>query len=239
MEITPDSIIYFNLGNFEISATLVFTWIIMALIVVGSYLITRKLSIKENISKLQIFLESLMEFMSKQISDIMQQKPDKYLPFIGSLYIFIAVSNFFSFVPGYHAPTGSLQTTSVLAGFVFLAVPIYGILDQGLIKYLKHYVKPSPIMLPFNVIGELSRTLALSVRLFGNVMSGSLIIGIILSITPLFFPIIMDALELLIGQIQAYIFAVLSAVYIGSATRAQKEKIDKNNNSKNKKEDKK
>lgn len=226
MEITPDNIIYFGEGAIKISATLVFTWIIMAFIVISAVLITRKLKMKGKVSKIQMFLETIIDIMRKQLQDIMQQRPDKYLTFIGTLYLFIAVANFFSFVPGYHAPTGSLQTTSVLAGFVFLAVPIYGIMDQGLVKYLKHYIEPSPIMLPFNVIGEFSRTLALSVRLFGNVMSGSLIIGILLSIAPLFFPVIMEALELLIGQIQAYIFAVLSAVYIGSATQAHEEKIE-------------
>lgn len=239
MEITPDDILYFEVGAINISATLVFTWIIIAFIVISAVMITRKLKIKGKVSRIQMFLETIIDIMRKQLKDIMQQRPDKYLTFIGSLYLFIAVANFFSFVPGYHAPTGSLQTTSVLAGFVFIAVPVFGIMDQGIFKYLKHYIEPSPIMLPFNVIGEFSRTLALSVRLFGNVMSGSLIVGILLSVAPLFFPVIMEALELLIGQIQAYIFAVLSAVYIGSATQAHEEKIEnkEKKNSKNKKED--
>ncbi len=228
MEITPDEIIYWQSGGFKLSATIVFTWVVIAFLAVCSVLITRRLSLEKNLSKSQMFLETLIKIMRNQIGDVMQKKPDKYLPLLGSLYIFIAVSNFFSFVPGYEPPTGSIQTTSVLAGIVFFAVPIYGISEQGLKNYLKQYLKPSFIMLPFNVIGEFSRTLAMSVRLFGNMMSGTLIIAILLSLAPLFFPVIMNALELLIGQIQAYIFAVLATVYIGSAAKVR-EKTEKKN----------
>ena len=130
-------------------------------------------------------------------------------------------------VPGYHAPTGSLNTTAALSLCVFFAVPVFGIATGGVGAYLKNYIKPSPIMLPFNIIGELSRTLALAVRLFGNIMSGSMIAGILLSIAPLFLPVIMDAFGLLVGQIQAYIFAILASVYIASSIRTKKKNIDK------------
>jgi F-type H+-transporting ATPase subunit a len=132
------------------------------------------------------------------------------------------VSNVLSIIPGYEAPTGSLSTTAALAACVFVAVPLYGITDQGL-SYFNQYVKPSVFMLPFNIMGELSRTLALAVRLFGNVMSGTMIGAILLAVTPLVFPIVMQALGLLTGLIQAYIFAILAMVYIAAATRVQRQ----------------
>ena len=143
---------------------------------------------------------------------------------MGTLFIFIGVSNLLAIVPGYIPPTASLSTTAALAICVFIAVPLYGILYQGITAYLKQYIRPTVFMLPFNVMGELSRTLALSVRLFGNMMSGVKIAAIFLAIAPLFFPIIMQALGLLTGLIQAYIFAILSMVYIASATRSHHEK---------------
>ena len=152
------------------------------------------------------------------------QQPDRYLPFLGTLFLFIAVSNLLAIVPGYSPPTGSLSTTAALAICVFLAVPVYGIAQNGFIGYLKHYSQPTVFMIPFHIINELSRTLSMAVRLFGNIMSGSMILGILLSITPLFVPIVMQVLGMLIGLVQAYIFAVLATVYIASATRLQEEK---------------
>ena len=139
--------------------------------------------------------------------------------FIGSLFLFISLSNLLEIVPGYHAPTGSINTTIALAGVVFVAVPIFGISEHGLLGYLRHYARPTPLMIPFNIIGELSRTLALAVRLFGNVMSGGLVVAVLVAIVPLFIPIALEILGLLVGQVQAYIFAILATVYIGAATR--------------------
>jgi F-type H+-transporting ATPase subunit a len=121
-------------------------------------------------------------------------------------------------IPGYTPPTGSLSTTAALALCVFVAVPLFGMREQGFLGYLKTYVEPTPIMLPFNIISEVSRTLALAVRLFGNMMSGAMIIAILLTITPFLFPIVMTALGLLTGMVQAYIFSILAAVYIAAAT---------------------
>ena len=221
MSITPDSIVYLRLGPFTISATIAFTWAVMALLVILALLATRKLRVKPPISRWQHLLEIVVSYMRKQIGDITNQDPDRYLPFIGTLFLFIAVSNALTIVPRYEPPTGSLYTTGALALAVFVAVPVFGIARRGVKGYLRHYIQPSPFMLPFNIIGEASRTLALAVRLFGNVMSGSMIVAILLSIAPLFLPIVMQALGLLIGLIQAYIFAVLATVYIASATRAQ------------------
>ncbi|MDH3664833.1 MAG: F0F1 ATP synthase subunit A, partial [Alphaproteobacteria bacterium] len=152
--------------------------------------------------------------------DIGARDPSRYLPFIGTLFLFIATANLLAVVPGYMPPTGSLSTTTALAIAVLVAVPAYGIAKTGVRPYLQNYARPTLFMLPFNVIGELSRTIALAVRLYGNVMSGTVIVGILISIAPFFFPIIMQLLGMLTGLIQAYIFAVLATVYIASATRS-------------------
>lgn len=219
MHISPDTLILWQWGPITLNATIIFTWIVMLFLVMGSWLITRRLTSDINFSRGQNLLEVLVSGVLGQIRQISQQKPQRYLPLIGTLFIFIAISNLLSVIPGFHPPTGSLSTTVALAICVFVAVPVFGISQQGLVGYLSQYIKPSPIMLPFNVIGELSRTLALAVRLFGNVMSGTMIAGILLAIVPLFFPIVMQVLGLLTGLIQAYIFAVLAMVYIASGTR--------------------
>ncbi len=226
MVIDPSEILYFQFGFVRITATLVFTWITMLILSIGSYLLTRNLKIEGDISKGQNMLEALIETINIQIRQISQQAPDKYLPFIGTLFIFILASNILSIVPGFTAPTGSLNTTIALSICVFLAVPAYGIADQGILDYLKEYIKPTFIMLPFNIISEISRTLSLAIRLYGNVMSSSIIVVILLGVVPLFFPVIIQALGLLTGVIQAYIFAILAIVYIASATTKDKEKTE-------------
>jgi len=223
MEINPDNIAIFSIGSFTVNATLLFTWIVMLILALGSFLITRKLSSGLKIKSGQNLLEVIVVSMRSQIREVSQQIPDQYLPFIGTLFLFIVVSNILAVVPGFDPPTRSLSTTAALAFCVFLSVPIYGIRKKGLKNYLRAYVKPSFFMLPFNIIGELSRTLALAVRLFGNIMSGTVIIGILLAITPFFVPIALQLLGLLTGIIQAYIFAILAMVYIASATRSKQQ----------------
>ncbi len=234
MNITPDSITIFQWGVFSLSATLLYTWLVMAILVLGSWAVTHKLSSEIPVSRWQTLLEVLVSSLGNQIRETCDEEPDRYLHFIGTLFLFIAVSNLLSIIPGYHPPTGSLSTTTALALCVFVAVPLFGISRQGLINYLKHYIRPSVFMLPFNIIGELSRTLALAVRLYGNIMAGTMIVAILLIITPFFVPIVMQLLGLLIGLIQAYIFAVLATVYIASAARAHEEKIQNNEPQKNK-----
>jgi F-type H+-transporting ATPase subunit a len=219
MDFSPDSIIYWEYSFIKLNATILFTWLVMLLLVAGSWLVTRRIRADFALSKGQNLLEVIVDGAMGQIQEISQQEPRPYLTFIGTLFLFIVVSNILAVVPGFHAPTGSLSTTAALALIVFLAVPFFGIQKLGLRKYLSQYIQPTPIMLPFNIIGEFSRTLALAVRLFGNVMSGALIAGILLAIVPLLFPVIFQALGLLTGVIQAYIFAILAMVYIASATR--------------------
>ncbi len=220
MTISPDGIVFWQWGVLSLNATIVFTWLVMGVLTLVSWLVTRRLSSGTEISRWQNLLEVLVTGINDQIRQVSHQEPGRYLPFVGTLFLFIAMANLLNVVPGYMAPTGSLSTTTALAICVFVAVPLYGIGYEGPAGYLRHYIKPTWLMLPFNIIGEISRTIALAVRLYGNIMSGTVIVAILLSLTPYLFPIVMQLLGLLTGMIQAYIFAVLAMVYIASATSA-------------------
>ena len=224
MRLSPDELIFWHHGLFKLNGTIVFTWGLMAVLAVGSKLITRKLATDLERSPWQNLLEMVVTGIEKQIEAVGLPHPEKYLGFLGTLFLFVALAALCTVIPGYDPPTASLSTTAALALCVFAAVPMFGIREQGLGGYLKSYVQPTVIMLPFNIISELSRTLALAVRLFGNMMSGAMIIAILLTITPFVFPIIMTALGLLTGMVQAYIFSILAAVYIAAATRKSKPK---------------
>ena len=220
--LVPTRVIFWQHGFVKLSATIVFTWALMAIMVVGAKLVTRKLSVDLDRARWQNVLEIIVIGIEKQIADVGLQDPKKYLGFLGTLFLFVACAALGTVVPGFEPPTASLSTTAALALCVFVAVPMFGVMDQGAWGYLKTYTQPTVIMLPFNLISEASRTLALAVRLFGNMMSGAMIVGILLTITPFLFPIVMTALGLLTGMVQAYIFAILAAVYIAAATRSRK-----------------
>ncbi|MFZ2235764.1 MAG: F0F1 ATP synthase subunit A [Dokdonella sp.] len=224
MNLSPDAIVYWQFGLFKLNATIVFTWAIMLVLVVGSWLITRNLSTGLARSRWQNLLEIVVTGMIGQIADIGMPRARTYLPFLGTLFLFLATISLATIVPGFEAPTGSLSTTIALALCVFAAIPFFGIRKQGVGGYLKSYIEPTVIMLPFNIISEASRTLALAVRLFGNMMSGAMIIAILLTITPFLFPVVMTVLGLLTGMVQAYIFSILAAVYIAAATHSSKAK---------------
>jgi len=219
MKLSPDETIFWQQGFFTINLTIVTTWAIMLVLVIGSILITRKLKTDNRISRWQCILEMVVTGINGQIEDIGLKNPSKYIGFIGTLFLFIVTANILIILPWYEPPTGSLSTTAALAISVFLAVPFFGIEKSGILGYLKSYLKPTPIMLPFNLISEITRTLALAVRLFGNIMSGGMIVAILLSITPFIFPIVMKALGLLTGMVQAYIFSILATVYIAAAVQ--------------------
>jgi F-type H+-transporting ATPase subunit a len=221
MRLSPDQIIYWQYGFFQLNATIVFTWGLMFVLVVGAKLITGKLSIGLERARWQNLLEIIVIAIEKQIEEVGLSQPRKYLGFLATLFLFLAMAAICTIIPGYQPPTGSLSTTVALALCVFVAVPLFGIAERGLGDYLKSYAQPTFIMLPFNIISEISRTLALSVRLFGNMMSGAMIAGILLTITPFIFPIVMTALGLLTGMVQAYIFFILATVYIAAATRVR------------------
>jgi F-type H+-transporting ATPase subunit a len=219
MRLSPDDLIFWQHGFLKLNGTIVFTWALMLAMVIGSRLITRRLCTDLKPARWQCLLEIVVTGSIKQIEDVGLRHPEKYIGFLGTLFLFIALASICTIIPGYEPPTASLSTTAALALCVLVAVPVFGIEQQGLGGYLKSYMEPTPLMLPFNVISELSRTLALAVRLFGNMMSGTMIIAILLSITPLIFPIAMSVLGLLTGMVQAYIFSILAAVYIAAATR--------------------
>lgn len=226
MQITPDSQIVFTLplgawGEWPVPVTIVNTWIVMAVLVIGGRIATWGIGPSAPVSRWRIGVELVIEMIRNHIREIGGGDPARYMPFIGTLFLFTLVSNLMGVIPGFMSPTGSLSTTVALALCVLVAVPIYGIVDNGLLGYLRRYFQPTPLMAPFNVIGELSRTVALAVRLYGNVMSGTVIVAVLLAVVPFFFPVLLQLLGLLTGVIQAYILAVLAMVYIASASGAE------------------
>ncbi len=226
MHLTTDHTILFHNGFFVLNATLIYTWVVMLMLTVMSWLVTRKISLTHRRSRWQNALEVIVGGIRSQAREIGGDGADAYVPFVGTLFLFIALSNLLDIVPGWHAPTGSLSTTMALAICVAVAVPVLGIREQGVLGYLRHYLSPTVLMLPLHIISEFSRTLALAVRLFGNVMSGGMVVGILLAIVPFFFPVAMQVLGLLTGMIQAYIFAILATVYIGAAARVQEKRVE-------------
>lgn len=219
MHLSPDQAVLWRYGFINLNLTIVTTWGLMLVLWLGAMRITRNLEAGLRISRWQCGLEIIVSNIMKQIEEAGLRQPEKYIGFLGTLFLFIAAAALATVLPGYESPTGSLSTTTALAICVFVAVPAYGIAERGLRGYLDSYLKPTVIMLPFNIISEISRTLALAIRLFGNMMSGTMILAILLIIAPLIFPIVMSALHLLIGMVQAYIFSVLATVYIAAATR--------------------
>ena len=225
MNLSSDQQMLWQHGIFHVNQTMVTTWALMLAMTVAAKLITRKLVIPQRgaaakVSRAQALLEVLVLAIQQQIEEVGLPKPAQYLGFLGTLFLFIALASLCTVIPGYAPPTGSLSTTAALALCVFVAVPLFGIQQQGLRGYLRLYLEPTVIMLPFNIISELSRTLALAVRLFGNMMSGAMIIAILLTITPFLFPIVMTLLGLLTGMVQAYIFSILATVYIAAAVQS-------------------
>jgi len=218
MQLTPDDVVVFTLAGWDVNATIVNTWIVMALLVGTSMLITRNLRADVPPNRWRTALEVIVKLIQSQIEEVTRNSARHVMYFSGTLFLFIALSNLMLVIPGFSPPTSSLSTTAALALSVLIAVPVFGIATGGLGSYLKTFVQPSVIMLPFNIIGEFSRGISLAIRLYGNIMSGAVIAAILLTIAPFFFPVAMDMLGLLTGMIQAYIFAMLATVYISSAT---------------------
>lgn len=223
MHLSSDELVLWQHGFIKLNLTIVTTWGLIGVLTVGAKLITRNLADGMRISRWQSLLEIIVTSMGKQIEEVGLRHAEKYLGFLGTLFLFIALSNLCTIFPLYEPPTGSLSTTAALAICVFAAVPMFGIAESGPAAFLKSYLKPTVVMLPFNVISEISRTLALAIRLFGNIMSGTMILGILLTITPFIFPVVMSLLGLLTGLVQAYIFSILATVFIAAATRARQE----------------
>lgn len=226
MELTPDDTIAFHIGPLPINDTIVFTWLVMGLLTLTSMAVTHNLRADVAPGRWRTTLEVIVRGIESQIGEITNRRDHRLLYFSGTLFLFIVTSNLLMVVPGFKPPTASLSTTTALALSVLVAVPLFGIGSRGLVGYLRTYAQPSFVMLPFNIISEISRGISLAIRLYGNIMSGAVIAAILLGVAPFFFPVVMDMLGLLTGVIQAYIFAILATVYISSATAAQKQSDD-------------
>ncbi|MFT4065941.1 F0F1 ATP synthase subunit A [Paraburkholderia sp.] len=205
----------FHLGPVPVSAPVVTTWVIIALLWAAAALLTRRLALVP--SKVQTVLELLVNTVDEQIRDTMQAEPRAYRSLVGTLFLFILISNWSSLVPGIEPPTAHIETDAALALIVFCATIFYGVRTRGLARYLATFAEPTWIMIPLNVVEQITRTFSLVVRLFGNVMSGVFVVGIVLSLAGLLVPIPLMALDLLTGAVQAYIFTVLAMVFIGAA----------------------
>ncbi len=218
MQLPPDEVIVFTVWGLAVNATIVNTWIVMVLLVGISMVITRNLRADVPPDRWRTALEVIVKAIQGQIEEVSRNSVRHVMYFAGTLFLFIALSNLLLVIPGFSPPTASLSTTVALALSVLVAVPLFGIASGGVGRYLKSYIEPSVVMLPFNIIGEFSRGISLAIRLYGNAMSGAVIAAILLGVAPFFFPVVMDMLGLLTGLIQAYIFAILATVYISSAT---------------------
>ncbi len=209
----------FSIGPVPITEPVLVTWTIMAILVAFSIAVTRSLSLRS--SKAQAAIELLVDAIDGQIRDTMQVDPAPYRALIGTIFIYVLIANWSSIVPGVEPPTAHLETDAALALIVLAATVYYGIRTRGTAGYLKTFAEPTWVMIPLNVVEQFTRTFSLIVRLFGNIMSGVFIVGIILSLAGLLVPIPLMALDLLTGAVQAYIFAVLATVFIGAAVSEQ------------------
>ncbi len=215
------STVLFHIGPIGITRPVVTTWVIMLALTAVCWLVTRHL--QKQPGPRQAVLEILVTGIERQIEDVIQKDAQTFLPLLGTLFIFLAISNLSGVLPGVEAPTGKLETPAALAIIVFLSVHYYGVRARGLRGYLASFAEPKLIMLPLNILSEITRTFSLMLRLFGNIMSGEFVIALVLALAGLFVPIPLMALEILVGLVQAYIFTVLAAVFIGAAAGDAKE----------------
>ncbi len=207
--------VVFHLGPLQVTRPVVTTWAIMAVLAAGSWSATRRL--RPEPSRSQAVLELLVTGIQTQIEEVVRRDARPLLPLLGTLFIFLLTANLSGLLPGVQAPTGRIETPAALALVVFLSVHWFGVRTRGLMGYLASFARPKLIMLPLNVLAEITRTFSLMVRLFGNIMSGEFLVALVLALSGLFVPIPLMALELLIGVVQAYIFSVLATVFIGAA----------------------
>jgi len=209
------STILFHLGPVGITRPVVTTWAIMAVLTLISWFVTGRLRLHPD--RRQIVLELLVTGIMAQIDEVTRKSPRPFLALLGTLFIFLVAANLSGVLPGVEAPTGKLETPAALALIVFVAVHYFGVRARGLFGYLASFAKPKLIMLPLNIVSEITRTFSLMVRLFGNVMSGEFVIALVVALAGLFVPVPLMALEILVGLVQAYIFTILATVFIGAA----------------------
>ena len=209
------STVVLHLGPVPITRPVVTTWLIIVALPVLCSLMTRRLQLVP--SGRQAALEAVVAVMSEQIEEVIRKAPGPYLPLLGTLFIFLVVANLSGLVPGMEAPTSKIETPAALALIVFFSVHYFGVRARGLRGYLASFAEPRLIMLPLNILSEITRTFSLMVRLFGNIMSGEFVIGLVVALAGLFVPIPLMALEIVVALVQAYIFSVLATVFIGAA----------------------
>jgi len=209
------STVLFNVGPVSITRPVVTTWAIMGVLAIGLRLLTRRLGMHPD--RRQAVLELVVTGILTQIEDTIRKKPRPFLPLLGTLFIFLVAANLSGVLPGVEGPTAKPETPAALGLIVFIAVHFYGVRAHGPLGYLASFAKPKLIMLPLNLVSEVTRTFSLMVRLFGNVMSGEFVIGLVVALAGLFVPIPLMVLEILIGLVQAYIFTILATVFIGAA----------------------
>ena len=212
----------FSIGPVVIKNTVIITWFVMAFIIIASYLITRRLSIKPGV--FQEIFEAIIESAEKTIKDTLPVSPWTVIPFITTLWIFIGASNLIGLIPGFMTPTSDINTTVAFAIISYSMMHVFGLKTMGLKNYLKHYTEPSWILLPIHFLAELTRTIALAIRLFGNMLSGDMIAIILLGIAGFLVPIPFSLLHIVIGIIQAYIFGILTLVFIAGGIRVEQNK---------------
>lgn len=213
-----DTIPIFTLFGITIGGTVFFSWIVMMVLVLLSWLATRNLKTTIRVSKLQTAMEMIVMTIRSQIKEVSGDNPARYMPIMGTFFLFIGMSNLMTVIPWFRAPTASLSTTLAFSLCVFCAMPIYGIRNQGIVGYLKKYIDPTPIMLPMNIISDFSSTFSLAFRLYGNMLSGAIIASVLMMLAPFLIPLPLQILGLITGTIQAYIFALLAIVYVSAVT---------------------
>lgn len=208
----------FHIGPVPVTEPVVTTWVIMLVLTTVCWLGTRRLRL--DAGAFQAVLELVVTGIADQTRDTIKRDPAPFLPFVGTLFIYLVFANLSPIIPGVRAPTAALETPMALALLTFVSAHVYGVRERGLRAHLAHYLKPNPVMLPLNILSELTRTFSLAVRLFGNIVSHEMIIGLLLAIAGLLVPIPIMALGILIGLVQAYIFTVLTTVILGAAVGA-------------------
>jgi len=216
-----DVIPILTIGPVTIGGTVFYSWLVMGVLTLISWLATRNLKTTLRVSALQTAMESVVRSIRTQIIEVSGDNPARYLPIMGTFFLFIGMSNLMTVIPWFRAPTASLSTTVAFALCVFCAMPIFGIQNAGIKGYLKKYIEPTPIMLPMNILSDFSSMLSLAFRLYGNMLSGAILGSVLMMLAPFIVPLPIQILGLFTGMIQAYVFTLLAIIYVSSVSPRQ------------------